>query len=95
MAERCRTPEVREKFMHYFNRYQQVIDRHKTSDLSDSQPTKGNILGGLTTIEAKVLGNIQSIGAQNAWSMECSTRRSAGWDPGCGLWIHRRPRRKW
>ena len=62
VAERCRTPAVREKFMQYFNRYQQVIDRHKTSDLSDSQPTKGNILGGLTTIEEKALGNIQKIG---------------------------------
>ena len=36
--------------------------RHKTSDLSDSQPTKGNIAGGLTTIEEKALGNIQKIG---------------------------------
>jgi (2R)-sulfolactate sulfo-lyase subunit beta len=39
-----------------------VIDRHKTSDLSESQPTKGNIAGGLTTIEEKALGNIQKIG---------------------------------
>jgi (2R)-sulfolactate sulfo-lyase subunit beta len=45
-----------------FNRYQDVINRHKTSDLSDSQPTKGNIAGGLTTIEEKALGNIQKIG---------------------------------
>jgi (2R)-sulfolactate sulfo-lyase subunit beta len=26
-----------------FNRYQEVVDRHKTDDLSESQPTKGNI----------------------------------------------------
>ncbi len=45
-----------------FDRYQEVINRHKTSDLSDSQPTKGNIAGGLTTIEEKALGNIQKIG---------------------------------
>ncbi len=50
------------EFMFMFNRYQDVINRHKTSDLSDSQPTKGNILGGLTTIEEKALGNIQKIG---------------------------------
>ena len=62
VAERCRTPEVREKFMFMFNRYQAVVDRHKTSDLSESQPTKGNIAGGLTTIEEKALGNIQKIG---------------------------------
>jgi len=62
VAARCRTPAVREKFMAMFDRYQEVIDRHKTSDLSDSQPTKGNIAGGLTTIEEKALGNIQKIG---------------------------------
>ena len=45
-----------------FNRYQDVINRHKVDDLSDSQPTKGNIAGGLTTIEEKALGNIQKIG---------------------------------
>jgi (2R)-sulfolactate sulfo-lyase subunit beta len=39
-----------------------MIDRWKTSDLSESQPTKGNIEGGLTTIEEKALGNIQKIG---------------------------------
>ena len=64
VAKRCRTPEVKEKFMMMFNRYQEVVNRHKTSDLSDSQPTKGNIAGGLTTIEEKALGNIQKIGKQ-------------------------------
>jgi len=62
VAARCSTPAVRERFMFMFNRYQEVIDRHKTSDLMDSQPTKGNIAGGLTTIEEKALGNIQKIG---------------------------------
>jgi (2R)-sulfolactate sulfo-lyase subunit beta len=62
VAERCRTPDVKERFMFMFNRYQDMIQRHKTSDLSESQPTKGNIAGGLTTIEEKALGNIQKIG---------------------------------
>jgi (2R)-sulfolactate sulfo-lyase subunit beta len=62
VAARCRDDEVRKKFQFVFDRYQQVIERHKTSDLSDSQPTKGNIAGGLTTIEEKALGNIQKIG---------------------------------
>ncbi len=39
-----------------------MIEAHKTSDLSDSQPTKGNIAGGLTTIEEKALGNLEKIG---------------------------------
>jgi (2R)-sulfolactate sulfo-lyase subunit beta len=64
VAERCKTPAIRERFMFMFNRYQDIINRHKTSDLSDSQPTKGNIAGGLTTIEEKALGNIQKIGKQ-------------------------------
>jgi (2R)-sulfolactate sulfo-lyase subunit beta len=62
VADRCATPEVRAQFMKMFNRYQEIVERHKTSDLSDSQPTKGNIAGGLTTIEEKALGNIQKIG---------------------------------
>jgi (2R)-sulfolactate sulfo-lyase subunit beta len=62
VAARCATPKVAKEFMAMFDRYQEVIERHKTSDLSDSQPTKGNIAGGLTTIEEKALGNIQKIG---------------------------------
>jgi len=64
VADRCANDAVREKFMFMFNRYQDMIDRWKTSDLSESQPTKGNIAGGLTTIEEKALGNIQKIGKQ-------------------------------
>ncbi len=64
VCERCRTDKVREDFMFMFNRYQDMIERFKTSDLSDSQPTKGNIEGGLTTIEEKALGNIQKIGKE-------------------------------
>lgn len=62
VAERCANDAVRERFMFMFNRYQEVVDRNKTTDLSESQPTKGNIAGGLTTIEEKALGNIQKIG---------------------------------
>ena len=61
-ASRAATPGVKERFMQVFNAYQEVIDRHKTSDLSESQPTKGNIAGGLTTIEEKAFGNLQKIG---------------------------------
>ena len=53
---RCANDRVRSEFTAFFDRYAKVIDDHKTSDLSDSQPTKGNIEGGLTTIEEKALG---------------------------------------
>ena len=61
-ASRAASKEVADDFMRVFNAYQEVIERHKTSDLSDSQPTKGNIAGGLTTIEEKAFGNLQKIG---------------------------------
>lgn len=60
---RAVSPEIGAKFMRTFTAYQNdVIEAHKTSDLSDSQPTKGNIAGGLTTIEEKALGNLEKIG---------------------------------
>ncbi|PVY79447.1 (2R)-sulfolactate sulfo-lyase subunit beta [Cupriavidus alkaliphilus] len=62
VAARCANDDVRHQFMAMFERYQGMIDHWKTSDLSESQPTKGNIAGGLTTIEEKALGNIQKIG---------------------------------
>jgi (2R)-sulfolactate sulfo-lyase subunit beta len=62
-AARAASPEVREKFLRTWQAYQdEVIEAHKTSDLSDSQPTRGNIAGGLTTIEEKALGNLEKIG---------------------------------
>ena len=84
VAARCRTPEVRDKFMFMFNRYQEVIERHKTSDLMDSQPTKGNIAGGLTTIEEKALGNIQKIGRK---CMVDGVLDKAEVPSGPGLWF--------
>jgi len=84
VAARCRTPEVRDKFMFMFNRYQEVVNRHKTSDLMDSQPTKGNIAGGLTTIEEKALGNIQKIGKK---CMVDGVLDKAEVPSGSGLWF--------
>jgi (2R)-sulfolactate sulfo-lyase subunit beta len=63
--KRAANPEAAEKFMAIFKEYSEnVIFAHQTDDLSDSQPTKGNILGGLTTIEEKALGNLEKIGRE-------------------------------
>ena len=62
VKQRAATPEVGEEFMKVWSEYNDFINRHKTNDLSESQPTKGNIRGGLTTIEEKAMGNIQKIG---------------------------------
>ncbi|MBY8976311.1 UxaA family hydrolase [Rhodobacteraceae bacterium NNCM2] len=66
--KRAATPEAGSKFMKIFQAYQdEVIEPFKTSDLSDSQPTKGNILGGLSTIEEKALGNLEKIGRTSTY----------------------------
>jgi (2R)-sulfolactate sulfo-lyase subunit beta len=63
--ERAASPEIGEKWYTMWKKYQDdVIEQFKTSDLSDSQPTKGNIAGGLTTIEEKALGNLEKIGRE-------------------------------
>ncbi|MTI79906.1 MAG: D-galactarate dehydratase [Firmicutes bacterium] len=61
VAERCETPEVKEKFLKMHADYMKLIEDQGV-DLLGSQPTQGNIAGGLTTIEEKALGNIQKIG---------------------------------
>jgi (2R)-sulfolactate sulfo-lyase subunit beta len=61
--ERAISAEIGDKWYRMWKAYQEeVIEAHKTDDLSDSQPTKGNIAGGLTTIEEKALGNLEKIG---------------------------------
>lgn len=61
-ANRSSTSEAKEKFLKTWNAYNDFILENKTNDLSESQPTKGNIAGGLTTIEEKAFGNLQKIG---------------------------------
>src|SRR5580692_8430665 len=60
---RAATPAIGEKWYKVWKAYMdEVIEPHKKDDLSESQPTKGNIAGGLTTIEEKAFGNLQKIG---------------------------------
>ena len=67
-VKRAANEEAAEKFRKTWQAYQDdVIEPFKTSDLSDSQPTKGNILGGLTTIEEKALGNLEKIGRTSSY----------------------------
>ncbi len=61
VAERCIKPADRKKFQAMFDDYQKLIESQGVS-LLGSQPTEGNIRGGLTTIEEKAMGNIQKIG---------------------------------
>ncbi len=61
--KRAINEEIGNKWYKMWEAYQnEVIEQFKTDDLSDSQPTKGNIEGGLSTIEEKALGNLEKIG---------------------------------
>ena len=62
--KRGKTPEAQEKFKKTWNSYNDFILKEATDDLSESQPTAGNIAGGLTTIEEKAFGNFQKIGSR-------------------------------
>jgi len=81
---RAATPEVAEAFMKTFNAYNDFILREKTDDLSGSQPTKGNIRGGLTTIEEKALGNLEKIGRKAKY---VGVLEPAEVPKGKGLWF--------
>jgi len=84
VLERCANEQVKKDFMFFFDRYAKVVETNKTSDLCDSQPTKGNIEGGLTTIEEKALGNVTKIGLE-APIVGCLEK---AYEPtGPGLWF--------
>jgi (2R)-sulfolactate sulfo-lyase subunit beta len=82
--ERAASRKVGEQFMATFNAYQKMIDDNKTDDLSGSQPTKGNIRGGLTTIEEKAFGNLQKIGRKISY---VGVLDKAEAPTGRGLWF--------
>jgi (2R)-sulfolactate sulfo-lyase subunit beta len=63
IAERMATPELRERFQSLYDDYVELIEAQSES-LLGSQPTQGNIAGGLSTIEEKALGNIEKTGTK-------------------------------
>ncbi|HEX7084560.1 MAG TPA: UxaA family hydrolase [Gaiellaceae bacterium] len=63
IADRCATDDVRERFLGFYRRYVTQIES-TGADLLGSQPTQGNIAGGLSTIEEKALGNIEKTGTK-------------------------------
>jgi (2R)-sulfolactate sulfo-lyase subunit beta len=82
--ERASVPEIGEEFMKVWEAYNDFILREKKDDLSGSQPTKGNIRGGLTTIEEKALGNLQKIGKKARY---IGVLKPAEAPKGRGLWF--------
>jgi (2R)-sulfolactate sulfo-lyase subunit beta len=63
IAARCASDDVRERFVDVYRSYVATIEANG-ADLMGSQPTEGNIAGGLSTIEEKALGNIEKTGSR-------------------------------
>jgi len=61
LYERCADEAVRAKFKRLYDDYIAMIEG-TGANLLGSQPTQGNIAGGLSTIEEKALGNIVKMG---------------------------------
>ena len=61
VMEQCATPEIAAQFKAAFDDYQNLVQSQGVS-LLGSQPTEGNIRGGLSTIEEKAFGNIEKMG---------------------------------
>ncbi len=77
VAARMATDELREAFMSAYDGYVGEIAAGGV-DLLGSQPTQGNIAGGLSTIEEKALGNIQKTGTRPVVGVLQPAERPAG-----------------
>ena len=84
VAAKAANDEVRNAFLAAFNDYTKLVFDQRTDDLSESQPTKGNIAGGLTTIEEKALGNVEKLGKRTKF-VGCLEPAVAPTKP--GLWF--------
>jgi (2R)-sulfolactate sulfo-lyase subunit beta len=84
VKSKAATPQIAEAFMKVWSSYTEMIFKEKTDDLSESQPTKGNIRGGLTTIEEKALGNIEKLGKKTKF---VGVLKPAEAPSGKGLWF--------
>jgi (2R)-sulfolactate sulfo-lyase subunit beta len=61
IAARCADEEVRKRFQAFYDDYLETVEA-AGANLLGSQPTQGNIAGGLSTIEEKAMGNIAKTG---------------------------------
>jgi (2R)-sulfolactate sulfo-lyase subunit beta len=61
IIEQCATKEIAAQFKAAFDNYQELVESQGVS-LLGTQPTEGNIRGGLSTIEEKAFGNVEKIG---------------------------------
>ena len=84
VAGKAANEAVRKEFVAAFEDYTNLVFSQKKDDLSESQPTKGNIAGGLTTIEEKALGNVEKLGKRTKF---VGCLKPAVAPAGPGLWF--------
>jgi len=84
IASRCAGTEVSAAFLSRFNAYNDEILRHKEGDMLESNPTRGNLEGGISTIEEKALGALTKIGRATPIVGVVDTAERPG---GPGLWF--------
>ncbi|MGH9608019.1 MAG: UxaA family hydrolase [Terracidiphilus sp.] len=84
VAGKAANDDVRKQFMAAFEDYTRLVFSERTDDLSESQPTRGNIAGGLTTIEEKALGNVEKLGKKTKF-VGCLKPAEAPTKP--GMWF--------
>jgi len=84
LAARCANAGVRDQFLAAYDAYNAEILRYKTGDLLESNPTRGNIEGGISTIEEKALGAITKIGRS---CKIVGVVKTAERPPSKGLWF--------
>lgn len=84
VAARCINAAVRKQFLAAYTAYNDDILRNKTNDLMETNPTRGNMEGGISTIEEKALGGITKIGRS---CKVVGVVRTAERPAGKGLWF--------
>jgi len=84
VADRCRDGDVRRAFLSRFEAYMADIERHKVGNMLESNPTRGNMAGGISTIEEKALGALTKIGRRSRIAGVVDTAERP---LGSGLWF--------
>ncbi|MGM0674520.1 MAG: UxaA family hydrolase [Spirochaetota bacterium] len=77
IANNAINDKVKQEFLKTFQDYQDFIVG-TGADLLGSQPTEGNIRGGLSTIEEKALGNVEKMGRNKLTSVLKPAEAPAG-----------------
>lgn len=84
VAARCRDEQTAQAFLAKFEAYNADILMHKSGNMLESNPTRGNIEGGISTIEEKALGALTKIGRHSRIAGVVDTATPPR---GTGLWF--------